>query len=583
MASLSEAGLRREILEKFGDRLDEKLVPECVKLCQIYNISGENLWYKWEALKYKSSGPKHLNSDDVQQFTMDSIQALKEQAQSDLAKAKKQQGKAQLTGPLNRNMLNGMMRPNMRSPMGPPIRTPARPAVLPSKVRYVGPSNDAESRKQRAYWYMYEKISERSEALDNRIDDFGELVKEHYGIEDLSDPSAATEEEVTAVGRIALDSESSSGSVKLNEASLTLELSRMMGSGARVPLRFDSNVKLRGGSQGSGGVGLFPGAIVALRGKNGGGGWFSVSEILSLPGLKTPPRNNMNVDSDSSFSAFVACGPFSPDADLSFNPWHKLISKLKTEKPAVSILVGPFIDNAHPLVKSGDIDTTPAELFRQTFTATLREYLDSAPGALVLIVPSVRDIISDHAVFPQSELGFEFSGDPRMHLLPNPCQFTLNDLSFGVSSVDVIFHLRKEEFFKRAQEVESISSQGDTTQAGDPMTNTCRHLLQQRSFYPIFPVPFDLSHEVNLDITHSEALKLAGLDSAASAPDVLITPSRLKHFSKVTSPHSFMVDSTLFMNPSFLTKGMFATMSYAGSGDNDLPDRLKADILKLDA
>jgi hypothetical protein len=50
----------------------------------------------------------------------------------------------------------------------------------------------------------------------------------------------------------------------------------------RVPLRFDPNVRVRGARLGRGGVGLFPGAIVALRGKNGGGGWFLVSEVLTV-------------------------------------------------------------------------------------------------------------------------------------------------------------------------------------------------------------------------------------------------------------------------------------------------------------
>ena len=95
--------------------------------------------------------------------------------------------------------------------------------------------------------------------------------------------SLISQEDVVVIGRITLDAESSSsGSVKLNEASLCLESSRMMGSGARVPLKFDSNVKLRASVKGLGSVGLFPGAIVALKGKNGGAGWFSASEILTV-------------------------------------------------------------------------------------------------------------------------------------------------------------------------------------------------------------------------------------------------------------------------------------------------------------
>lgn len=70
--------------------------------------------------------------------------------------------------------------------------------------------------------------------------------------------------------------------MKLNEASLALETSRAMGSGVRVSLRFATDVKVRGGPQGARGIGLFSGAIVALRGRNGGGGFFLVSELIAV-------------------------------------------------------------------------------------------------------------------------------------------------------------------------------------------------------------------------------------------------------------------------------------------------------------
>lgn len=49
-----------------------------------------------------------------------------------------------------------------------------------------------------------------------------------------------------------------------------------------MPLRFDSALRIRGSVQGAGGIGLFPGAIVALKGKNGGGGYFLATEVLSV-------------------------------------------------------------------------------------------------------------------------------------------------------------------------------------------------------------------------------------------------------------------------------------------------------------
>ncbi len=55
------------------------------------------------------------------------------------------------------------------------------------------------------------------------------------------------------------------------------------------------------------------------------------------------------------------------------------------------------------------------------------------------------------------------------------------------------------------------------------------------SFYPLFPTSLDLSPEVNLDASHLEHLALCH-GEGQSAPDVLVVPSRLKHFSKVRKP-----------------------------------------------
>lgn len=128
-----------------------------------------------------------------------------------------------------------------------------------------------------------------------------------------------------------------------------------MGSGSRVQLKFDVQTRIRGGAQGAAGLGLFPGAIAALRGKNGGGGWFLVKEILSVPIarlfvlvaflllIQLPPmklRDPPQVEQEGSpFSMVIACGPYTPDADLSYSPWRALLSKLKSTKPAVTLLV----------------------------------------------------------------------------------------------------------------------------------------------------------------------------------------------------------------------------------------------------
>ena len=56
----------------------------------------------------------------------------------------------------------------------------------------------------------------------------------------------------------------------------------MAGSGTRVLLRFNPTLRIKGGVQGSVGLGVFPGAIVVLKGRNGAGEWFAVSEIWNV-------------------------------------------------------------------------------------------------------------------------------------------------------------------------------------------------------------------------------------------------------------------------------------------------------------
>jgi DNA polymerase alpha subunit B len=133
--------------------------------------------------------------------------------------------------------------------------------------------------------------------LDLIIDDFADLIRVHYDISEFGDPSASTDvrlillflwtllsrvqEEVVIIGRITHDAESASMS-KLAEGAITIESSRALSSGSRVPLVLDPTIKIKGSVKGIGGVGIYPGAIVALKGKNGGGGYFLATEVLGV-------------------------------------------------------------------------------------------------------------------------------------------------------------------------------------------------------------------------------------------------------------------------------------------------------------
>lgn len=63
------------------------------------------------------------------------------------------------------------------------------------------------------------------------------------------------------------------------------------------------------------------------------------------------------------------------------------------------------MDQKHPKIESGDIDIAPSDLFKQKILTPLRQLLDEAPHLRILIVPNPRDLIYDHAVFPQRSYG----------------------------------------------------------------------------------------------------------------------------------------------------------------------------------
>jgi DNA polymerase alpha subunit B len=65
----------------------------------------------------------------------------------------------------------------------------------------------------------------------------------------------------------------------------------------------------------------------------------------------------------------------------------------------------------HVGVKNGEMDDMPEVLFRRVFLDPLSDVLDQIPGASAILVPNVRDILSDHAVFPQNALPRAFVDD----------------------------------------------------------------------------------------------------------------------------------------------------------------------------
>lgn len=59
--------------------------------------------------------------------------------------------------------------------------------------------------------------------------------------------------------------------------------------------------------------------------------------------------------------------------------------------------------------------------------------------------------------------------------------FSINEVVFGTTSVDVLWSLKSQEFFRKCPDAEPVSEGAqEDPQAKDVMARVCRHLLRQR-------------------------------------------------------------------------------------------------------
>lgn len=444
------------------------------------------------------------------------------------------------------------------------------------------------------------KTSEASEILDDRIDEFKDLIQEYHKLDDSAFGSAASQSvnEIVAVGRIASDSTEG----RLNASSLVLETSRRTGGGYRIPLKTEALP----------GFQFFPGQIVALKGINVSGEDFTASEVLKMPFLKSAASapssleahmqrlrggpDAMDDDSDPApLNILLGAGPYTADDNLDFEPLHALCSQAADTYADALILSGPFIDIDHPLIASGDFDLpdeamvepdtiTMLTVFKYLISPALNQLVASNPHITIILVPSVKDAISKHVSWPQERFPKAGLGLPKSAtVVGNPMTFSLNEIAVGISSLDVLAELRHEEIVggKAKDEI---------------LMRLPKYLIEQRNFFPLFPP----SDRKNLPVTGTEEgvpvgamldvsyLKLG--EMIKIRPDLMITPSSLPPFAKV-------VESVLVVNPGYLSKrkgaGTYARITihpYSMTAEerasktmlgHRLFDRARVDILKI--
>lgn len=442
------------------------------------------------------------------------------------------------------------------------------------------------------YRYMFERPGIKGQALDEGLEEITKSVLQTYQLvlDDIADPSVASQESVYVVGRIAPILSRDDKIPKLNDG-MIIESSKAIGSGSRTPLQFAKSVIMRGlstaagekvlHSSGNGGqIGLFPGMIAGFKGRNGGGDAFVVEEVLMPPALPQAATNAQDLltnqyspsrlDGDA-LQIQVASGPFTNDNDLEFKPWHQLMDQVERQKPDVILLLGPFLSVHHPSLLDPNLSELPQEIFQRHISRRLNRLCELTNRTTAILLPSTKDIVSPHAAWPQpmfdkSSLGIH----KRVKCLPNPCLFSINEVVLGATTADVLRDVKGQELLVDVgidPQVKDRRGEKDR----DGMARTIRHLFHQKHFYPLFPAPSDLP----LDVTHS---KLAAFPSVT--PDVLLLPSVLTPFARV-------VDGTVVANPGHCArgsvpgKGSYASLQIQPMDRKRLQDQAKDETVKL--
>lgn len=422
--------------------------------------------------------------------------------------------------------------------LNPELATAKAPLAPYSEVRTKLTANT--DIKKFAYKPMAMKLSESSEVLDDRIDEFAELYLKHYASDDTPFGNAAHQStrSIIAVGRIASDSQEG----KLNTASLVLEMSRRIGAGLRVPLKVDSLPKVQ----------LFPGQIVAIKGINPSGDYFNAYEVLPpplLPPAASTPETINSINERLSntgtepLSMILASGPYTADDNLDFEPLKALCTKAAEQSIDTFILTGPFLDIEHPLIASGDFDLPKlsgldpdsanlSALFKHCISRPLHQLAMAVPNITIVLVPSVRDVVSKHVSWPQEALPKRELGLPKqVRMVPNPVTISLNETVVGLCAYDVLYELRRGEVLA-----------GKITDHGDLLTRLERYVIEQRHFFPVFPPsPREFLPKSGTEdgIATGAVLDLRYLKLGEwwnVRPDILVSPSILPAFVKVSIP-----------------------------------------------
>ncbi|GMN49155.1 hypothetical protein TIFTF001_018320 [Ficus carica] len=398
--------------------------------------------------------------------------------------------------------------------------------------------------------FMYDRIEDRFNALESRIQKHAVSFASSKLYEEPVDPTVSSQKSIFTVGMICCDGEG-----RLNEKSTLLQSSVEHSGGQRVRLELQNLNQFS----------IFPGQVVGIEGHNPGGHCLIASKLVDfIPLPETAdvdlhPTKKQALDKEiqsnglsgpqAELSVIIASGPFTPTDNLFFEPLVELLAYAKRKQPQLLILLGPFVDSEHPEIEKGNTDRSFDEIFHIEILTRLQDYAEyMGSHARVILVPSIRDANHDF-VFPQPAFDIQLPDlKHQITSLTNPGILEANKMFLNILAE------------KKSHEIQQVEHQV---------------IAWVDYFYPLYPpaeaVPLDFS-------LASEALEISLI------PDILVVPSDMKYFVKVLPlggrGEGEEQVKCICINPGRLSKGegggTFVELNYYGT-----PDTSNASIIGI--
>lgn len=275
--------------------------------------------------------------------------------------------------------------------------------------------------------YLFEMLPEKAsyqrEMLYNLGKEFTDKVKfqDSQKVDRFSAVDLPSQQTVHCIGRVSAESDS-----KLTPNSTVL-IGTDSDTVRRVSVNFSKCPSYA----------VFPGQTVYMTGLNPNGTMLYADHVHAerdLGGSKFPSV-------DASLDVVIAAGPFSDQDNLKYAGLEKLLTFCQNNNPDLLILMGPFVDEANSQM---DVLNEGYDVFFEKMVANIMNRLkECSVQTKVMMITSQNDLNSSGS-FPTHPL--MISGNySNLKFLPDPCQFSIDGITFGFTATDVLAHLNDTE------------------------------------------------------------------------------------------------------------------------------------------